>query len=145
MKPTIPEQLAGIRRTLERSVLPAIHDPFLATTVKGLVSDVDTLMRSWAASIEFMRWDVTEMQSLLPRMGAVTERDAGSSTSEAVDPNSLNGIELIEVQDRLRSQLAELSPEIIREQPRSGQRYGHLMDYFERRLDHAMTAGPKRP
>jgi hypothetical protein len=57
MRPSISEQLAGVRRVLADVVGPYVTDPYPSDVLAGALATLDTLAESWAAVPAFLRWD----------------------------------------------------------------------------------------
>ena len=57
MRPTITEQLDGLRRILEEVVAPEVKDPYPADILAGVCATLETLAVGWSEVPAFLRWD----------------------------------------------------------------------------------------
>lgn len=57
MRPTVSEQLEGIRRVLGQVVAPHISDPYTANILEGLLAALGSLAVGWMHVPPFLRWD----------------------------------------------------------------------------------------
>ncbi|MCU1428309.1 MAG: hypothetical protein JWL83_2309 [Actinomycetia bacterium] len=69
MRPTVSEQLAGIRRILAEIVLPQITDAYAAEVTSGLLGTLDLLSASWVDVPRFLRWDCERASAVLESVG----------------------------------------------------------------------------
>jgi hypothetical protein len=69
MRPTVPEQLAGIRSVLAEVVAPVVADAYVADVLDGLLVTLDLLADAWADVPAFLRWDAAETAAVLGLLG----------------------------------------------------------------------------
>jgi hypothetical protein len=85
MRPTITEQLDGIRRVLAEVVAPHVADPYPADVLNGVLAALDTLSR-WAEVPMFVRWDAEEASTILAMIGIVV----GEPPEDQLDLDALD-------------------------------------------------------
>jgi hypothetical protein len=56
MRPTVSEQLAGLRRVLADVVAPEITDAYAADVLDGALATLDALAAGWTDVPAFLRW-----------------------------------------------------------------------------------------
>jgi hypothetical protein len=65
MRPTVSEQLEGIRQILADVVAPEITDPYPAAVLAGALATLDMLAVGWADVPAFLRWDADATAAVL--------------------------------------------------------------------------------
>jgi hypothetical protein len=65
MRPTVEEQLEGIRRILEDVVVPQVNDPYAADVLAGALATLEVLAEAGPGVVEFMRWDTAASLDVL--------------------------------------------------------------------------------
>ena len=85
MRPTVTEQLDGIRRVLAEIVAPQVTEPYPGDVLAGVLAALDTLSR-WAEVPSFMRWDAEQASSVLAMIG-----EPGAAPPE--DPLDLDALD----------------------------------------------------
>jgi hypothetical protein len=69
MRPTVTEQLHGIRQVLADVVAPHVADPYPADVLAGALATLDLLAEAWAEVPSFLRWDAAETARVLGLAG----------------------------------------------------------------------------
>ena len=69
MRPTVEEQLSGIRRVLEDVVVPQVDDPYAADVLAGALAALDVLAEAGPDVVAFTRWDTTASGEVLAMVG----------------------------------------------------------------------------
>jgi hypothetical protein len=114
MRPTVGEQLEGLRRILDDVVAPAVDGPYPADVLAGVVAALDALATGWADVSGFLAWDVAETMMLL-RAAAEDDGTVAEAVRdlELATPDDLLDVRAWEVhQARVRGVLAELAPSL---------------------------------
>ena len=110
MRPTMPEQLRGLRRILELVVAPGVVDEYPQTTLQGVIRALEMLEQRSDDVVPFLAWDNEETAQLL-RSIAERHPDIVSSSLPLSSGNALVGVvALDEENERLRGALAEAIP-----------------------------------
>lgn len=65
MRPSVTEQLNGLRRILDEVVAPELQDPYPADILAGVCATLETLAEGWARVPAFLLWDVAATSALL--------------------------------------------------------------------------------
>jgi hypothetical protein len=114
MRPTVSEQLEGLRRILDDVVAPAVDGAYPADVLAGVAAALDALAAGWAEVPAFLAWDVDETMAVLraaadddPR---VAERVRGLDVAAPDDPLDVRAWEAH--QARVRGALAAVAPSL---------------------------------
>lgn len=65
MRPTVSEQLDGIRQVLAEVVAPEVRDPYPAAVLAGALATLELLAGAWADVPAFLRWDADATAGVL--------------------------------------------------------------------------------
>jgi hypothetical protein len=65
MRPTVSEQLDGIRQVLAEVVAPEITDPYPAAVLAGALATLELLAGAWSDVPAFLRWDADATATVL--------------------------------------------------------------------------------
>jgi hypothetical protein len=65
MRPTISEQLAGMRRILAEVVAPEVTGAYAVDMLRGVLANLEMLERSWSRVGPFLAWDNAGTERLL--------------------------------------------------------------------------------
>jgi hypothetical protein len=130
MIPTIDQQLRQTRATLERTIKPEVAGAFASEMLRRVLGDLRRIEGSWDKAVPFMQWDIEQLQSILG--------DAGQSPSSEVLSNAQAGVmdgELLSTaQQRLRTELARITPAIVEQRAEDPALYERFLGYFADRL-----------
>jgi hypothetical protein len=112
MRPTVTEQLAGLRRILDDVVAPAVEGVYPADVLAGVLAALDALASGWADVPSFLAWDIDASMELLR---AAAEHDAALAAQvralEADAPRDVLDLRALEEhQARVRTALAGVAP-----------------------------------
>lgn len=69
MRPTVSEQLAGLRRMLAEVVAPEVADAYAADVLDDALTTLDLLAEAWAHVPSFLRWDIEATARVLELVG----------------------------------------------------------------------------
>jgi hypothetical protein len=69
MRPTVSEQLAGLRRMLAEVVAPEVADAYAADVLDDALATLDLLAERWADVPSFLRWDIEATARVLELVG----------------------------------------------------------------------------
>ena len=69
MRPTVSEQLAGLRQILAEVVAPEITDPYPAAVLDGALATLGLLAGAGAEVPAFLRWDADATAAVLALVG----------------------------------------------------------------------------
>lgn len=65
MKPTMSEQLCGMRRLLSDTVAPELGSGYPADVLRGVIKNLRMLEKRWDQVVPFLEWDIMETRVLL--------------------------------------------------------------------------------
>lgn len=69
MRPSVSEQLAGVRRILDEVVAPLVTDPYPADVLGGALDVLDLLADAWIEVPRFLHWDSAATIDVLRLVG----------------------------------------------------------------------------
>jgi hypothetical protein len=137
VRPSVTEQLQGLRRILEEVVTPELTGPYPRDILAGVCATLETLAEGWQQVPAFLDWDARESAALVARLeGEVVE------TREPADP-----YDLVQLEVRHRESRAALEKAIpaIAGRDDSGELRTQLAEYFrERALRYPFTMTGRR-
>jgi len=139
LRPTVSEQLAGMRRILVEVVAPEVHGAYPADMLRGIVANLEMLESSWARVAPFLAWDNAETTRVLRDVqtcvdGTLAPRIQAALGEPEPDPLAADALEARNTQ--LRELLAEAIPLLASGGPGCDEPYTavrtHLRDRIER-------------
>ena len=113
MRPTIGEQLLGLRRILAEVVAPEVTHPYPADILRGVMAGLEALERGWYEVPRFLRWDAAATAAILmDARPALDEQLRAEITAVCgAEPEEPLELEVLEARhDRLRALLARAAP-----------------------------------
>jgi hypothetical protein len=69
MRPSVSEQLLGVRQVLADVIGPQVTDAYAADVLAGALATLDLLAGSWADVPRFLRWDSAATADVLRLVG----------------------------------------------------------------------------
>jgi hypothetical protein len=132
MRPTITEQLDGLRRILAEVVVPEVTAPYPAEILGSVIGALDALRRNWASIPAYLEWEIRSIRTILA---------AANVQAPADDPHELRALE--EMQIRLSGLLVGAQPAIIAEP--GGEAYRLMIAFFRERAQRFPFAMAARP
>jgi hypothetical protein len=145
MRPTITEQLDGLRRILAETIAPEITSPYPAEILGGVIGALDALQSNWHKIPNFLLWDIAttagvlDAARLLLDAGLVAEIAAAKADN---DPMDLAALETRQI--RLRGLLVKAMPAIIAD-PDATDAYPRMIALFRERTDRFPFSMAARP
>jgi hypothetical protein len=89
MRPTVTEQLSGIRKILERLVAPEVTDEYVAAQLQTVLGALDGLAARWRTVLPALIIDIGELETLLhealPQLRGDATGGPGSEESELAE------------------------------------------------------------
>jgi hypothetical protein len=67
MRPSVTEQLEGLRRILAETIAPEIAAPYPAEILGSVMMSLDALTRAWYAVPPYLAWDIAATEALLTK------------------------------------------------------------------------------
>jgi hypothetical protein len=117
VRPSVSEQLEGIRHILAKTIAPEVTDPYSAGILEGLIASLDSLANGWKHVPEFLRWDAHETARILgvatPHLDEASAGGLRAAMAEA-PPNDDLDVGALEVHHRhIREVLEQAVPAIV--------------------------------
>jgi hypothetical protein len=111
VRPTLSEQLQGLRHILDHVVAPEVHGDYAQQTLLGVSRALDMLVQRAGAVGPFLEWDNRETRAILH---AIATR--GISLAQPIDVTTLittGDIDALDAEnERLRAILATVIPDL---------------------------------
>jgi hypothetical protein len=145
MRPTITEQLDGLRRILAETIAPEITSPYPAEILGGVIGALDALQSNWHKIPNFLLWDIATTAGVLDAArplldaGLVAEIAAAKADN---DPMDLAALEARQI--HLRGLLVKAMPAIIAD-PDATDAYPRMIALFRERTDRFPFSMAARP
>src|SRR5258708_1545058 len=130
MRPTITEQLDGLRRILAEVVAPEVTAPYPAEILGSVIGALDALSANWSQIPDYLDWEIGAIQSILAAAGAEPSPDIQSGTLE-------------ERQIRMSELLVQAQPAIAAD--RDSEAYRLMIAFFRERAQKFPFAMAARP
>jgi len=143
MRPTITEQLDGLRRILAEAVAPEVTAPYPAEILGSVIGALNALQANLHAVPAFLRWDIETTAGVLdaakPLLGAglAAEIDAAKVDSEHADLAVLETTQML-----MRGLLVAAMPAVLAER---GTAYGKMIALFRERTERFPFSMAARP
>jgi hypothetical protein len=145
MRPTVTEQLDGLRRILAETIAPEVTSPYAAEILGGVIGALDALQSNWHGIPAFLRWDIETTACVLDAAGPLLEADLAAKIAAAEaggDPTDLAALEARQM--RMRELLVEAMPAIIAD-PGKTDAYPQMIALFRERTDRFPFSMAARP
>lgn len=109
MRPTVSEQLAGAARILAEIIAPAVHDPYPADVLGGLIATLDAIAAAWAEIPAYLAWDAAEMVTVLSSLGDGLDADRRDTLAALGDDVGRDALDIRALEDRHHALLGLLA------------------------------------
>lgn len=113
MRPTISEQLRGMRRVLAEVVAPEVTGAYPADMLRGVLATLEVLERSWTRVAPFLAWDNERTEALLRSIAPHVSRDLAARIDAALvaPPADVLDVDALDARNTdLRALLADAVP-----------------------------------
>jgi hypothetical protein len=130
MRPTITEQLDGLRRILAEVVAPEVTAPYPAEILGSVIGALDALSANWARIPNYLAWEIESSRSILAAAGIEPPQDLDSASLE-------------EQQVRMSGLLVQAQPAIAAD--KDGEAYRLMIAFFRERAQRFPFAMAARP
>jgi hypothetical protein len=94
MRPTISEQLTGLRRILDEVVAPEVDVPYPAETLRGVIANLEMLARAYTNVGPFLAWDNAATKALLAAARGVVDAGLASHIDDALFLPDVDALDL---------------------------------------------------
>jgi hypothetical protein len=135
MRPTVTEQLGGLRRILAETIAPEVTSPYPAEILGSVIGALDALQVNWHKIPAFLRWDILATSGVLNAAKPLLDADLVAEIAAAEadgDPTDLAALETAQV--RMRALLVKAMPAIMAE-PRCTDAYPRMIALFRERAE----------
>ena len=128
MRPSVTEQLEGLRRILEEVIAPELKDPYPRDILGGVCATLESIAAGWQQVPAFLDWDARACVALANQAGGELV-----ATAQAVD----DPLDLAALESRHRDSRAALEMAIpsIAERDDLGELRTQLADHFRERAE----------
>ena len=130
MRPTITDQLDGLRRILVEVIAPEVTAPYPAEILGSVIGALDALSANWSRIPDYLAWETESIQSILTAAGIEPQTDTTAATLE-------------EKQIRMSGLLVAAQPAIAGD--RDGEAYRQMIAFFRARAQRFPFAMAARP
>jgi hypothetical protein len=143
MRPTLSEQLRGLRRILEQVVAPAVDGDYELSTLLGVARALEMLEDRASGALAFLHWDNAETQRLLTAISVHVPIDA---PLEPVPPVDITDVAAVDAEnDRLRWLLAAAIPALANDAAASAVHGAVVAHLRERTVRYPFTSTGSLP
>lgn len=127
MRPTLEEQLRGLRDILTTSVAPAVNGDYPRETLTGVVRALEMLESRVATVGPFLVWDNVATRALLRQIGAGPEVEPPDSYETSIAHADVAALDA--ENERLRALLVAQIPSL------EGEDHAAVVAHLRRRID----------
>jgi hypothetical protein len=145
MRPTVTEQLDGLRRILAETIAPEITSPYPAEILGGVIGALDALQSNWHRIPAFLLWDIETTAGVLDAAMPKLDVDLVAEIAAAktgIDLTDLAALESLQI--RMRALLVKAMPAIIAD-PDQTEAYPRMIALFRERTDRFPFSMAARP
>jgi hypothetical protein len=145
MRPTVTEQLDGLRRILAETIAPEITSPYPAEILGGVIGALDALRSNWHRIPAFLLWDIDTTAGVLDAAMPKLDADLAAEIAAAktgIDLTDLAALESLQI--RMRALLVKAMPAIIAD-PDQTEAYPRMIALFRERTDRFPFSMAARP
>jgi len=131
VRPTLPEQLRGLRRILDQVVAPAVDGDYERSTLEGVIRALEMLEQRANDAVPFLVWDNDQTLALLRSIAAHVPLDGAIEPPSPVEPSDV--VALDAENERVRGLLAAAVPSLARDRGAS-EVYAHVIAHLRARV-----------
>jgi hypothetical protein len=145
MRPTITEQLDGLRRILAETIAPEVMSPYPAEILGGVIGALDALQSNWHKIPAFLLWDIEMTAGVLHAARPLLDAGLVAEIAAAKTDNDVTDLTVLEThQMHLRGLLVKAMPAIIAD-PDATDAYPRMIALFRERTDRFPFSMAARP
>jgi hypothetical protein len=145
MRPTITEQLDGLRRILAETIAPEITSPYPAEILGGVIGALDALQSNWHRIPAFLVWDIEATAGVLDAAMPKLDVDLAAEIAAAKTGTDLTDWAALESQQvRMRELLVKAMPAIIADSDKT-EAYPRIIALFRERTERFPFSMAARP
>jgi hypothetical protein len=134
VRPSVSEQIDGIRHVLAEVIVPQVVDPYAANILDGLLGALGKLAAGWAYVPQFLRWDADGTAAVLTAGRPYLDEGLTIELDEAIChvPADDDVLALEIHQRRLRDLLERATPALVEQPVLRSLLVGHFRDRIAR-------------
>ena len=145
MRPTITEQLDGLRRILAETIAPEVTSPYPAEILGGVIGALDALQSNWHKIPAFLLWDIETTAGVLDAARPLLDAGLVAEIAAAKTDNDVTDLTVLETrQMHLRGLLVKAMPAIIAD-PDATDAYPRMIALLRERTDRFPFSMAARP
>jgi hypothetical protein len=140
VRPTVSEQLAGVRRILAEVIAPEVTGAYPVDMLRGVLANLEMLERSWTQIAPFLVWDNAGTERVLEHAAAVVDDEtatriraalvaAPTDAAAGLDADALDAHNTM-----LRGLLAEIVPQLASGGATTAAAYAELRAHLRERI-----------
>jgi hypothetical protein len=145
MRPTITEQLDGLRRILAETIAPEVTSPYPAEILGGVIGALDALQSNWHKIPAFLLWDIETTACVLDAARPLLDADLVAEIAVAKASHGPMDLAALENhQMRMRGLLVRAMPAITAN-PDATDAYPLMIALFRERTERFPFSMAARP
>jgi hypothetical protein len=145
MRPTITEQLDGLRRILAETIAPEVTSPYPAEILGGVIGALDALQSNWHKIPAFLLWDIETTAGVLDAARPLLGAGLVAEIAAAKTDNDVTDLTVLETRlMHLRGLLVKAMPAIIAD-PDATDAYPRMIALLRERTDRFPFSMAARP
>lgn len=137
MRPTISEQLAGVRRILAEVIAPEVTGAYPVDMLRGVLANLEMLEHSWTTVGPFLAWDNAGTERVLEHVAPLVDAASGDRIRAALvaAPKDNADVDALDAHNTaLRELLAEAIPELAAGGERTADAYAEVRAHLRERI-----------
>jgi hypothetical protein len=141
VRPTVSEQLAGVRRILAEVIAPEVTGAYPVDMLRGVLANLEMLERSWMQIGPFLVWDNAGTERVLEHAAAVVDDETAARVRAALvaAPTEADAagqdVDALEAHNTvLRGLLAEIVPQLAGGGEPTAAAYAELRAHLRERI-----------
>jgi hypothetical protein len=138
VRPTVSEQLAGVRRILADVIAPEVTGAYPVDMLRGVLANLEMLERSWTNVGPFLAWDNTGSDAVLRAVAPLVDAGLAQRIADALAaaPTDAADVAALDAHNTaLRGLLADAIPELAAGGERTAAVYTDLRVHLRARID----------
>jgi hypothetical protein len=145
VRPTVTEQLDGLRRILAETIAPEVASSYPAEILGGVIGALDALRANWHKIPAFLLWDIETTAGVLDAATPKLDVDLVAEIAAAKTGIDLTDLAALESrQMRMRELLVRAMPAILTD-PGETDAYRQMIALFRERTDRFPFSMAARP
>lgn len=137
MRPTVSEQLAGVRRILAEVIAPEVTGAYPVDMLRGVLANLQMLETSWTQIAPFLAWDNAGTERVLEHAAAVIDDETATRIRAALVAAPTDHTDVAALEDHnvvLRGLLAEIVPPLAGGGDHTADAYAELRAHLRERI-----------